>query len=82
MCAQFACAVRLAAFWAGAQDLGAGWGPLPRAHAAGAFGEEDLVWNGAHVEAPGGVYRPILEPMGLPARGSFFHDTASLNTLQ
>lgn len=61
---QFACTVWFAAFWAGPQNLCPGWALLTLAHAAGAFGEENLVWNGAHVEAWGPV-GPVL--VGSPA---------------
>jgi hypothetical protein len=68
VCPQFACAVWCAAFWAGTQNLCAGRGFLTRAHAARAFGEEDPVWNGAHVEARGPMCAVLsLEFMGSPA---------------
>ena len=67
VCPQFSGAVGCAAFWAGAQNFCAGRGLLTRAHPARAFGEEDLVWNGAQIEALGPAWLAVFEIMGSPA---------------
>jgi len=61
VCPQFSSAVWMTAFWAGAQNLCAGWGFLACAHAAGTFGEQDVIWNAADIEEPDQVRCAVLE---------------------